>query len=137
MLCLVDYTYYSKTYGGSSIPESSFNEYSLEASSKINFYTNDRITNDIMNEEILGDKIRNTACQIIDLLYGQNELIAKLNDDKSSIASETVGPHAISYVNKANLQSQRILTSQELDKECYRICYVNLVKTGLMYRGVY
>lgn len=33
---LVNYEYYSKTYEGSSIPDSSFKKYSLKASSKVN-----------------------------------------------------------------------------------------------------
>lgn len=131
MLNLIDYEYYSKTYGGSSIPESSFNEYSLKASSKVNHYTFNRI-----NESNINDNIRNTACEIIDLLFSQVHLIKKQVDDKI-IASETVGPHSINYVNNSSSKEKRILSQEELEKECYRICYEYLASTGLMYRGVY
>lgn len=137
MLNLVTYEYYQNTYGGTSIPSASFNKYSLKASSKINHYTSNRINEEIMNQEPLGDNIKNTACEIAELLYSQDQLIANLNNSESIKASETVGPHSVTYVNKFNLQSQRILTSDELDKECYKICYTNLVQTGLMYRGIY
>jgi len=129
---LVDYTYYILKYGGdSSIPRSSFKEYSLKASSKINYFTFNRI-----NSAILDDNIRNTTCEICNLLFVQDKLQAKLNDDKSVKASETVGPHSVTYVNKTNLQIDKILSKEELDKECYRICYEHLAHTGLMYRGV-
>lgn len=137
MLNLVTYEYYTNTYGGTSIPSASFNKYSLKASSKINHYTSNRITEDIMSQEPLGDNIKNTACEIAELLYSQDQLIANQNNDVSIKASETVGPHSISYVNKLSLQSQRILSSNELEKESYKICYTNLVQTGLMYRGVF
>lgn len=138
MLKLVDYEYYQNTYGGTSIPSASiFNQYSLKASSKVNYYTSNRIDADIMSQESLGDNIRNTTCEIAELLYSQDQLIAKLNSDTSIKASETVGPHSVSYVNKFSLQSQRILSNNELEKECYKICYINLVQTGLMYRGTF
>lgn len=127
---LVDYKYYTDNYGGSSIPESSFKEHSINASSRINRYTSNRI-----NQENIDNNIRNTACEIVNLLFKQKELITKLNDDNLSKISETVGPHSITYVNKSSLQSQRILSTTELEQECYRICYNNLVHTGLMYRG--
>lgn len=127
---LVDYNYYSKIYEDSSIPESSFKRHSLNASSKVNYYTSNKI-----DEMILDDNIRNTTCEIVDLLFKQEKLIAKLNDDKE-VASETVGPYSKTYVNKSNLQSSEILSKEELNKECYRICYEHLAHTGLMYRGV-
>lgn len=127
---LVDYEYYTKNYGDSSIPESSFKKHSIKASSRINRYTSNRIT-----LENIDNNIKNATCEIVNLLFEQERATIKLNDDKSSIASETVGPHSISYVNKSNLQAQRILSNRELEQECYRICYNNLANTGLMYRG--
>lgn len=131
---LVNYQYYSKTYGGSSIPESSFEKKAIEASSKVNYYTFNRIT-----EEILDDNIRNTACQIAELLFEQEKLKASITSDESEnkeIASETLGPRSISYVNKSNLKANQILSEEELEQQIYGICYQNLVHTGLMFRGV-
>lgn len=132
MLELINYEYYSKTFKGSSIPLDSFEKYSLNASAKVNYYTKNRI-----NETIIDNNIRNTACEIAELLFNQDKLISEQNDDNNVKVSETVGPHSVSYVDKLNLHSKRILTSDELDKECYKICYRNLVHTGLMYRGFY
>jgi len=127
---LVSYEYYTKTYGGSSIPESSFESIIIEASSKVNHYTFNRINNDNLSEQI-----KNTTCEIAELLFNQKQLIANINDN-TLVANETVGPHSITYVNNSSLQSKQILSKKDLEKECYKICYVNLVQTGLMYRGV-
>ena len=127
---LVKYDYYTNSYGGSSIPESSFKKESIKASSKVNYYTKNRIDNDILN-----DNIRNTVCEIAELLYEQEQLIEKQNNNTLDVASETVGPHSKSFVNKSNLQAQRILTKEELEYQCYLICYEHLVSTGLMFRG--
>lgn len=127
---LVDYKYYKDLYGDSGIPESSFKKYAISASSKINLYTFNRISKDILD-----DNIRNTTCELINLLFEQDQLIAKLNEANLEKASETVGPHSISYVNKSNLQFQRILNRDELNKVCYQIIADHLLMTGLMYCG--
>lgn len=129
---LVGYEFYSKTYGGSSIPDSSFKKYSLKASGVINYYTSNRI-----NETILNDNIKITTCEIMELLYNQDILKSSINDDTKEVASESVGPHSKTYVNKSNLRMQQIMSKDELNNECYKMCYKRLVHTGLMYRGVH
>lgn len=131
-MLLIDYNYYSKNYEGSSIPESSFQKEAIEASSKVNYYTSNRITKDILN-----DNIKNTTCEIAEFIYSQDILKEKVLSDEKNKASETVGPHSITYVNNKTYQEKRILTNDELDYECYKICYRYLVNTGLMYRGIY
>jgi len=126
---LADYEYYVEVYGGISIPDTSFKKIMINASSKVNYYTFNHITE-------LDDNIKNATCEIIELLFNQNQLIAKQDDDTSTVASETVGVHSKSYVNKSSLQSQRILKSDELEQECYKICLKYLSRTGLMYRGI-
>lgn len=127
---IVDYDYYSDAYGGSSIPKPSFDKYSINASSKVNHYTSNRI-----NESILNDNIKNTICELADVLYRQDLLIEKTENDIKEISSETVGPHSVSYTSKSNVQVQRIMSTEELDKKCYSICYEKLANTGLMFRG--
>ena len=127
---LIDYNYYSKVYGGSSIPESSFDKYSTKSSSQMNLFTSNRITDDNITESI-----KNAVCEVAELIYNQEMLVNKIEDDSKEVASESVGPHSKSYVNKSNLKSQRILTKEELNKECYRICYTHISSTGLMFRG--
>ena len=126
---LVDYDYYSDTYEGSSIPESSFNQMTIAASAYVNKHTFNRIDN-----SILDDNIKNCTCEIIELLYSQIIKKDKIENDKI-VASETVGPHSKSYVNNASIIEKNILSDTELDNKCYKICYKYLVSTGLMYRG--
>lgn len=130
-MLLIDYEYYSKKYGGSSIPESSFQKKAIEASSKVNYYTSNRI-----NKDVLNDNIRNTICEIAEFIYSQDILKEKVLSDEKSKASETVGPHSVTYVNNKSYQEKRILTNDELDYECYKICYRYLVLTGLMCRSL-
>ncbi len=133
MLELVDYEYYKETYEGSSIPESSFKKMAIKASEKLNYYTQDRIS-----EDNIADKIRNTTCEIAELLFEQESLKEKLinyDETNKEVASETLGPRSISYVNKSSQQANLIKSKEELEKDIYKICYQSLVHTGLMYRG--
>lgn len=126
---LIDYDYYVNNYGGSSIPESSFNNFAIKASARINKYTFNRIT-----DEVIDNNIKNCACEIADLLYSQDIKKLKIEDIKM-VASETVGKHSKTYVNNSNLIDKQILSDSELETSCYKICYKYLVSTGLMYRG--
>lgn len=128
---IVDYDYYTDIFEGSSIPESSFNKYSIKANSKVNNYTSNRI-----NSSNLTENIKNTICEIAEILYSQDLLILELESvEKKEVASETVGPHSISYVSKTNILNQRVLNDSDLEQKCYEICYNNLACTGLLYRG--
>ena len=129
----INYINYQKVYDGNIIPVSSFIKYSGKASSRINYYTSNRI-NEVEDEKILND-IFFATCEIAELIYKQDDLKNKQDDNNSTIASETVGPHSISYVDKSNLQSQRIMKYNELETECYNICCRWLARYGLMYRG--
>ncbi len=128
---LVKYDYYKNSYGGSSIPESSFQKMAIKSSSKVNYYTQNRI-----NEKNIDDNIQNTACEIAELIYSQEMLKEKILADDKIKASETVGPHSTTYVNNKAFQEKQILSEKELEQECYRICYRNLALTGLLYRGI-
>lgn len=127
---LVNYSYYKETYGGISIPELSFKKMVIEASSRVNYYTLNRI-----NEKILNDNIRNTACEIAELLYSQELLKTNVLDNTKEKVSETVGKHSVTYANNKSLQEKYILSKSELNNEIYQICLKNLAYTGLMYRG--
>lgn len=130
-MLLVDYDYYSDEYEGSSIPESSFESKAIEASSKVNHYTSNRI-----NDTNINDDIRNTACQIAELLFEQEKIkLSVIDDTNKEIASESLGPRSVSYVNKSSLKASQILNEDELENKIYKIIYQNLVHTGLMYRG--
>lgn len=130
-MLLIDFEYYSKNYGGSSIPELSFQKKAIEASSIVNYYTFNRIDKNILN-----DDIKNATCEIAELIYSQDKLKEiVLSEDKKIKASETVGPHSVTYVNKSSFQEKKILSDSDLEKNCYQICMRYLAHTGLMYRG--
>lgn len=65
---LVDYKFYTNTYEGSSIPESSFNNFALKASTYVNKNTFNRIT-----EEKVDSFVKYCICEVAELLYSQEK----------------------------------------------------------------
>lgn len=130
----ITYSNYENDYKGILIPKEIFDNYAIKASSIVNYYTFDRCDKSNIPENDL-IKVIFATCEVADILYKQDQLKTNIDDNESSIASETVGPRSVSYINKSNLQSQRILSKKELDKETYSVCLKHLSRTGLMYRG--
>lgn len=126
MKSYVDFDYYSKEYNGTLIPEKSFPKISVEASQKINYFTQYRI---VEEKEV----IKYTTCLIADEIMKNENLKNTISNDKE-VASESVGPHSVSYVNKATIQKEQIKDDITLNRCLYNICLENLPE--LMYRGI-
>lgn len=127
MKSYVDFDYYSKEYNGTLIPEKSFPKISVEASQKINYFTQNRIVEETK-------VIKYTTCLIADEIMKNENLKNTISNDKE-VASESVGPHSVSYVNKATIQKEQIKDDITLNRCLYNICLENL-PNELMYRGI-
>lgn len=127
MKSYVDFDYYSKEYNGTLIPEKSFPKISVEASQKINYFTQNRIVKET-------EVIKYTTCLIADEIMKNENLKNTISNDKE-VASESVGPHSVSYVNKATIQKEHIKDNIALNRCLYNICLENL-PNELMYRGI-
>lgn len=118
MKSYVDFDYYSKEYNGTLIPEKSFPKISVEASQKINYFTQNRIVEETK-------VIKYTTCLIADEIMKNENLKNTISNDKE-VASESVGPHSVSYVNKATIQKEQIKDNITLNRCLYNICLENL-----------
>lgn len=127
MKSYVDFDYYSKEYNGTLIPEKSFPKISVEASQKINYFTQNIIVKET-------EVIKYTTCLIADEIMKNENLKNTISNDKE-VASESVGPHSVSYVNKATIQKEQIKDNITLNRCLYNICLENL-PNELMYRGI-
>ena len=108
-----DYTFYTGQFGGSVIPQVAFNRWSNKASKFLDQVTFNRITT--VNEDI-----QMACCEIAEIYYKADQT------DGKEVSSESVGSHAISYVE----------TGKSLEAKCYDAAKLYLANTGLLYRGV-
>lgn len=115
----VDFDYYQKVFKGKLITdEDSFDRMAIEASFFLNESTLGRISEPII------DEVKMASCAVAEITHKEY-----LQNNEDQIASESVGPHSISYVKK-------IKTTEEYTKEKQNVIRMYLSGTGLMYRGI-
>ena len=125
----VDYSYYKDTFKGDLIPKESFDKSVRDASRKLNYFTNNNIGE-------VNNLIKDTTCSLAELIYENENNKKILLENNKVIASETVGPHSINYVNKTSSQEKQIKDKNKLNRELYNTCLEYLHGTGLMCRRI-
>ena len=117
MTSFVDYDYYKNTYGGTLVPSSNFTRLSLQASYKVNNYTQGRAE----KFEKPTEEIKLATCAVIDKMY-------EIEQAGGVVVSETTGKHSKTYSTASKDISE--------DKLYYQTALTYLANTGLLYRGV-
>ena len=100
MESFVDYEFYTDTYKGSKISSTSFNQYGLRASYKVNeqILGKDYTTyGDVDNET----NVQMATCSIADILYDEDTLLS--NTSNGAITSEKIGDYSKSYDSQEQL----------------------------------
>jgi hypothetical protein len=125
MTSYVDYTYYTNTYLGTSIPSADFTRLALRASAVIDQITFNRTAAIVTAGTDLTtiDAIQMATCAVA-------EEYQTVEDSGSAdgIVSESVGSHSVTYA--ASSRQRRTATSRYADA-----AKLYLGSTGLMYRG--
>jgi hypothetical protein len=116
-MAYVDYSYYTGTYKGTSVPSTIFDNLAIQASYFIDYITFNRIK----SLETVPDEVKMAVCSVIDAQY-------KLDNDGGVKVSESIGRHSVTYASaNANVTE---------DNKKYNAARVYLAHTGLLYRGV-
>lgn len=116
-MAYLDYLYYKASFGGSTIPETSFLSYERKARVFMDYITFNRLNQD---ETLIDDIVKECLCEIMECNY-------KIENDGGIKQSESVGSHSVSFVVNPN--------TTEYSKY-YKIARMYLGHTGLLYRGV-
>lgn len=113
-----DYEFYEEKFCGNVIKEETlFQKLSIEASYFLDELTLGRITEE-------DEAIKLAVCAIAEIGFYEHK-----ENSGDQIASETVGPHSVSYVKKSR-------TSEDYRKDKIRKARMYLSGTGLLYRGL-
>lgn len=93
------YAYYQETYGGSVVPEDDWKQ----AATRASLYLEQALNKPITDAIVALDKVKLAVCAIAEIDYSSGGTSAGL------IASESVGPHSVSYANsgRASASSQK------------------------------
>lgn len=112
----VDYTFYVDTYGGSRIPESSWDRLSQKAVQRLDAFTFGRCTGDCIGEPWC-NSAKCAVCEMAEILFADEKRDGKTseNNDEYSVSFDT---------------------SKSLSSLLYDVVRVYLGNTGLLYAGV-
>ena len=115
----IDYSYYTDTYKGSSIPEAAFDKMANKAQANVDYYTFNRIdeTADYMN------KVKMCCCELSEYLYKQDN-----KDHEDDVQSEKKGEWSTTYISAKEAESLKQSKIKEIINNW-------LAMTGLLYRG--
>ena len=113
-----DYDFYCDEFYGHKIKtEDDFQQMAFEASAYLNRITMGRIIK-------ASYEVKMATCAIADINFSQLE-----SENRNEIASESVGPHSVSYVKKTK-------TYDDYQRERDEKAKLYLADSGLLYRGV-
>lgn len=126
----VDFTYYSTTYGGTSILADSFNSYERKARVFLDNITFNRLK---VDDTLITDNVKDCLCDIMECNFKLDQE-EKATDGKL-IASETTGNTSQTYAI-SDIERNSIDKSQINKAKYYNIAKEYLSNTGLLYRGV-
>ena len=128
MDAFADYTFCTGTYGGTSIPASTFAALALRASYEVDRQTLERASATIKAGTSLSliEKIKMATCAVAEQL---NSFAAASLTDGTGIASERVGDHSVTYLSGNDRRDQEADAITDTVER-----YLGL--TGLMFRGI-
>lgn len=101
-MAYVDYTFYTGTYGGTTISEEAFRKYENKGRLQINRYTFNRVANAVSADPafVVPEEIRLAQCAIMDFVYS-----CDMNDGLQ-VKSETVSSHTVTYTGHKTFEQE-------------------------------
>lgn len=120
----VDFEYYKTKFKG-LLQEDEFNQLAREASAIVNRLTMRRINADALQGQPYEKDVKDCTCAVAEKI---EEMQRK--EEAAKIASETIGPHSVTFGNEAKT------TEAEKQIEYKRVVEMYLFGTGLLYRGL-
>lgn len=111
------YEWYADTFQGGAIPSfEGFASVITEAEAYIDYITRGRITE-------ATEAVKKATCAVAEVIYKQ------INDEASTVTSESVGNHSKSYAKQSKSTAER-------EAEKARKARLYLSNTGLLYGGM-
>lgn len=131
-----DYPYYTGSFGGAVVPESSWNRIAGKAGDYLDSATFGRLESGV--PEIHAEKIKRCTCEIAEYLYTYAETLLKSGSGQAGAKSyEQIGAYSVNYASVSDSISALMNGSASgLDSLIQEIMMKHLGRTGLLYRGL-
>jgi len=126
----VDFTYYKDSFGGTTIPETSF--ITLERKARV-FMDNITFNRLQADATLIVANVKDCLCDIMECNFNLDQ--KELETDGNIIASESVDGHSVSYAI-SDVEKNTVDRSQLNKARYYNIAKEYLSNTDLLYRGI-
>lgn len=130
-----DYGYYQSAFGGSVVPESSWNRTAGKAGDFLDAATFGRLKSGVPEE--YQENVRRCTCEISEYLYTYAESLMKSGTGQAGTKSyEQIGAYSVNYASVTDSISALLNGKPAgLDSLIHEIIMKHLGDTGLLYRG--
>ena len=131
-----DYSYYAGTYGGTLVPETSWDAAAGKASDRMDAATFGRLVSGIPAES--DTQVRRCCCELAELYYGSVMLPVSESSSGQMIGTETNSTYSVTYRSASETASALLYGSGAgFEDMAQNIIAKHLGCTGLLFRGVY
>lgn len=134
------YEYYTNTYFGDTVSSAGFAKWESRAKAKLDYLTENRITEEMLSDEVFGNKIRMAECSVIDILFNIDKASQSAgvseNGEGKIIKSRSSGSESITYETGNDIFAKAAGDTGAVNRMCLNAVKEYLFDTGLLYRGV-
>lgn len=129
-----DYSYYSGTYGGTTVPEESWTNAAGRASDRMDAATFGRLASGV--PAVWDTQVRRCCCELAELYYSYVLLPASQSENGQAISAETNSTYSVTYRSAADTSSALLYGSGAgLEDLAQAVLAKHLGRTGLLFRG--
>lgn len=130
-----DYSYYSGTYGGTLVPETSWNAAAGKASDRMDAAVFGRLASGVPAE--FDTQVRRCCCELAELYYSCVLLPAAQSENGQAISTETNSTYSVTYRSTADTAAALLYGSGAgFEDLAQSVLAKHLGRTGLLFRGV-
>lgn len=133
------YEFYTDTYFGDTVSSANFAKWESRAKLKLDYLTENRITEEMLSNEAFGNKIRMAECSVMDTLYNIDKAVKSTgtseNGEGKIIKSRSSGSESITYDTGNDVFAKAAGDTGAVNRMCLNGVKEYLFDTGLLYRG--
>lgn len=133
------YEFYQNKYFGNAIADADFAKYELKARMKLNYLTENRITEEDFADDNMGYLIQMSVCAIAEELQKIDKAADMTGTSETGegkiIKSKSSGSESISYDTGSDIHTRLVGNTGEINRTYLMCAKEYLSGTGLLYRG--
>lgn len=136
-MAYADYGFYTTSYYGDVVPESSFEKYIEKSMDQLSCITLNSIPDVGLLDGKSLEKVKKANCALAEVLYRLDTAMNSANSQSdSNVKSKSSGGESITYGNSETIITKAVSDEKVKNKLMYDSIKIYLWDTGYLYRGI-